>query len=130
MAKGGTVPGSKRLERYTMKLMPSQVAEDFTAQKPGMVAQETVIFNELAEMEDRVKAVVAASATAVDGSVKYSIWWQNFARKAYHIRRVWLGGTVLDTIYAALVARFAARGCTEATLLQILNEVFAWSPPA
>lgn len=125
MAGGSTA--MDRIENYSNKLIPAQVAEDFTTMKPGMVAVETLVFSELTDIEDRVKAI---TATKVAVTVKQAIWYQNFARKAYQIRRTWLGGDTLDGLYAALVDLYKARGLVEATCLQILNEVFAWTPPA
>jgi hypothetical protein len=116
-----------RVRNYTEKLIPSQVGEDLTTMKPAMVGVMTVIFGEVTEIEDRVKAILA---TKTGVTVKQSIWYQNLARKAYSIRRKWYGGNMLDVLFAALVDLYKARGLTEANELQILNEIFAWTPPA
>lgn len=121
-----TSPG-ERIQKYTQKLIPARIATLLTTKKAGMVAKMTAVVARQMEIEARVRGIYATKSTC---TMTDPAFLQGFAKRAERISCRFGGGDLLDTEYAALVVQYKAYGCTEAWLLQILNEVFGWTPPA
>ena len=117
---------NERIQNYSDKLIPARVAEDLTTKKPAMVSMETVIFNELVTIEDRVKGVLSGET---ENTIFYP-WFHDFSREVWKAQRRFGGGTALVNEVALLVYKWKTRGLTEAVLTKIRDEVFAIPAPA
>lgn len=116
---------NERINNYIYGVNLDRIKEDFTAKKPTMVATVTVIFNELATIEDRVKGVLSGEAV---NSIFYP-WYHAFSREVWKAQRRFGGGTALVNEVALLVYKWKTRGLTEAVLDKVRNEVFAIPAP-
>jgi len=114
-----------RLANYNSKLIPARVAEDLTAKKASMVAVEAVIFNQMTDIEDRTRGVLSSETTL---SVDYPKYYC-FAKQVWKLQRKLGGGTALMDEVALVLAKWQARGCTNAILTKIRNDIFAISAP-
>ena len=117
-------PG-ERITKYTEKLIPARVAEDLTTMKPAMVASETVIFNELASVEDRVKGILSGEAV---NSILYPAYMA-FAKEVWAKERNFGGGTALINEVSLMVYKWKTRGLSEPVLDKIRTEVFGLPAP-
>jgi hypothetical protein len=115
-----------RIRKYTLGVNPTRVMEDLTAQKPTMVSKATERATELSTIEDRVKATLAGENVITSDYPKYHA----FARQIYKLQRRFGGGTGLMDEVALLLAKWKARGCIEAVLIKVRNEVFAIAAPS
>jgi hypothetical protein len=115
-----------RIRRYTDRLIPERVKEDLTAQKSFMVNKLAERTTELITIEDRVKAVLATKDATTSDYPKY----HTFARQVYKLQRRFGGGIGLNDEVALLVAKWKARGCTEAVLIAVRDAVFSIPAPA
>jgi hypothetical protein len=120
-----TVSPTDRIERYSNKMIPERIKEDFTTAKPGMVSKETAIFASQAAIEEQVKALLGDTATA---SILYP-WYYAYAKQIDRLHRH-LSGTALVNEVALAVAKWKARGLVEANLIEIRDVVFGIPAPA
>jgi hypothetical protein len=118
-------PG-ERISNYQDKTIATRVAEDFVKKLPNMIAMETVVFNDLCTIEDRVKGILAGEAVVTCDYPKY----HTFSRQIYKLQKRFLGGAGMEGEVALLVARWKARGCTEGVLNRIRDEGFSIPAPA
>ena len=114
-----------RIRRYTERLIPDRVKEDFATQKPVMVAKVTEIFNLLVTIEDRVKGILSGEAVITVDYPKYHA----FSKEIFKLQRRFGGGSGLNEEVALLVAKWKARGCLEPVLNKIRDEVFSIPAP-
>ena len=114
-----------RVRKYTEGVIPARIAEDFTTKKPVMVSKVTERMTELTTIEDRVKGVLSSEAALTCDYVKY----HNFAREIYKLQRRFGGGVGMVDEVALVLAKWQARGCTNAILTKIRNNIFAVSAP-
>ena len=118
---------TKRINDYTYGVIPSRVQEDFTAKKPQMVAAVTQRFSDLYHLEQQVKGVLASEGTV---TVRDVPWYHDFAREIYGKQRSFPGGAQLNSEIAVILAKWKARGLTEAVLIRVRNECFSIPAPA
>jgi hypothetical protein len=116
---------TKRLNNYTYGVNPMRIMEDVTAKKPSMVAQVTVRFADLYQIEQLVKGVLATEAA----SAIQSPFFQDFAREVYAKRRTFPGGAQLNGEIALLLAKWKGRGLTESILIKVRDAVFSIPAP-
>jgi hypothetical protein len=120
-----TKSANSRINNYTTKLIPARVAEDFTAKMPTMVSAETTQINQMTDIEDRVRGILATEAVISMAYPKYYA----FSKEVYGLQRHLEGGNALITEVALCEAKWTARGCTSAVLDTIRTSVFAIPAP-
>ena len=116
---------NSRINNYTTKLIPARVAEDFTSKMPTMVSGETTQINQLTDIEDRVRGILATEPVI---SMDYPKYYA-FTKEVYGLQRRLEGGNALITEVALCQAKWTARGCTGTVLDTIRNSVFAIPAP-
>ena len=110
----------RSLESWTLKLVPERIKEDFTAKKARMLSSLQAAFTALAIMQDQVLAVLAGYDLSTTDYIKY----RAFAGSVWKLQQKFGGGIGMINEVALQVAKWTARGCTEAVLNQIRNDVF------
>ena len=115
----------RSLESWSLKLVPVRIKEDFTAKKARMLSSLQAAFTALAIMQDQVLAVLAGYDLSTTDYVKY----RAFANSVWKKQQRFGGGLGLVNEVSFLVAKWTARGCTEAVLNQIRDDVFNISAP-
>ena len=116
----------RRLSNYTYGLQPERVRETLTAKKPEMVAKETEIFGRQVQVEELVIGVLASEDAVT--TISYPNY-QAFAREIEAKQKNFPGGAGLNNEAAVLLAKWKARGLTEAVSIRIRNEVFSIPAP-
>lgn len=115
-----------RIAKYAYAVNPVRVGEDFAAKKTQMVNNMTMALAELSVLEERVKGILSGEAVLTVDYTKY----HSFAREVWKKQKRFGGGSGLVDETAVLLAKWKARGCTEAVLDKLRNEIFAIPAPA
>ena len=115
----------ERMEKYIQKLTPDRIKQLFEVRRESMIAAQRVRMAELAQVEDRVKGVLAGEAVK---TVTY-IWYHDFARETYSLSKRFGGGKGLEDEVDILIAKWKARGAIESVLKKVRDEVFSIAPP-
>jgi hypothetical protein len=115
------IGANSRINNYTTKLIPARVAEDLTAKMPDMVAAITTVFNQLVDIEDRVRGILAGEAV---WSVDYPKYYA-FARQVFSMQRHLGGGNALILEVALCQSKWTARGCVGTVLDRIREDLFS-----
>jgi hypothetical protein len=110
----------RSLESYTLKVNPERVKEDFTQKKARMLTYLQTAFNALAAMQNQVMAVLAGYDLSTTDYPKY----RAFASSVWKLQQKFGGGVGMINEVALQVAKWKARGCTEAVLNRIRDDVF------
>lgn len=113
----------QRIKRYTNGINPTRISEDFTTQKPDMVAAETVRFNEQYQVEQQVHEICQTDGIVSFDFAKY----QTFAKVLAKLVKKYSGKTII-TECALLITVWTARGCLVGTLDKIRDNVFNVPP--
>jgi hypothetical protein len=117
----------QRVEKYTMKVIPARISSFLTANKPAMVARMSAVVDRQVEIEGRVRGILA---TTSGFTIPDCAFFQGFAKKANTLFATYGGGGVLDGEVDSLLDLYVAYGLNRTVMLQVLNEVFAYTPPA
>jgi hypothetical protein len=117
---------NQRLANYIHGVNPERIKEDFVAKKPDMVSRMTQRINDLYQIEQVVKGVLASEDAVTVIQVAY---YHDFAREIYAKQRTHIGGAQLNNDVALLLAKWKGRGLTEAVLIRVRNEVFSIPAP-
>ena len=115
----------ERIARYEYGVNADRIKEDIVAHKPAMVDKAKTTFSNLAVLEDRVKGVLGGESVLTADYLKY----HNFSRQVWKLVQRFGGGSAVIDETATLLAKWKARGCTEAVLIKIRDDVFAIPGP-
>ena len=116
----------QRLENYSHGINPDRIREDIQHKRDRMIAAQNVATNELAQMEDRIKGVLAAEDVT---TVTY-LWYYDFGRELYSLQKQHGGGEGLKQEVAIVLMKWKMRGAKEEVLAKIRNEVFGIQAPS
>ncbi len=112
---------SERVANYEAKFDPEHVKQMFEKRKAGMLGKQEYKVNELAQIEDGVKAALADEEDVT--AIEYPYYY-DFARQVYRLHTRLPGGKAHDKEIRILVNTWTARKLNEATPLRIVKEVF------
>jgi hypothetical protein len=115
----------KMLANWNDKVIPARIQEDFTARLPSMLPryQNWAVYQ--AMVVNKVKAILATTSACVTDVQKYCA----FAMKVSSLARRHVGIQLNDEV-ALELAKWKARGCIEAALINIRDAVFGIPAPA
>lgn len=116
----------QRIARYTQKVNPARFKELTDSQLDDITYREVDWLQRQSHLRDQVLGVLRGESVISTDYPKYYCY--TYAVDA--AQRRFGGGSVLVDEVAILGARWKARGCTEAILDKIRNEVFAIPAPA
>ncbi|MEO0108682.1 MAG: hypothetical protein ABIK62_05860 [candidate division WOR-3 bacterium] len=115
----------QRMANYSQGLNPDRIREDLQQKRERMIAAQTAATSDLAEIEDRIKGVLAEEDVT---TVTY-MWYYDFGRELYRLKKQHGGGQGLKKEVAIALLKWKLRGAKEDVLEKIRDEVFAISPP-
>ena len=114
-----------RAQKYDAKYTPANLTRDLTVLLPKMTARFTAVTPNLVMMETQVKQVCDGSGVP---TIQYP-YYLNFGRELWALTRREISGESLAKEAAILIAKWVARGLTQAVLQAIRSEVFAVGAP-
>jgi hypothetical protein len=118
------IPSGERAEKWNRRYDPTHIKAITEAEKPTYDAHAVARFDELTEMEGAVKQTLNASGVSVSDVAQYLA----YSRQVWKARQHYAGETLAKEV-AVLIAKWAARGLTQAVLQAIRSEVFNVSAP-
>lgn len=104
-----------RRKKYDLKVVPSVVADRFTALKPSMLEQVTTKYTDLVTMETDVKTKVLEPAGVATIQIPFYL---NYARQLYSLTQRFSGKS-LEIEAKIAHDKWVARGLTSDTLKAI-----------
>jgi hypothetical protein len=111
----------QRLESYVLKLDPERVKQDLEKRRSGMLARQQEAIVALAEVEARVKAILASEDVP---TIAY-IYYYDFARQTFRLQRRLGGGNGLSKEVSLLIYKWKERTLQQSVLERIRDEVFS-----
>ena len=118
---------NQRLANYIYGMNIVRITEDLTAKRTDMITAMKQRINDLYQIEQVVKGVLASEDAVTVIQVAY---FHAFAREIYAKQRTHIGGAQLNNDVALLLAKWKGRGLNEAVLIRVRNEVFSIPAPA
>jgi hypothetical protein len=118
---------TKRIANYTYGLNPDRIKEDLVAKKSQMVNSQSERVIRQYQVEELVKGVLASEGAVTSIQMAF---YHDFAREVDAKQHTHSGGAQLNSEVALMLAKWKARGLTEAVLIRIRNEVFSIPAPA
>ena len=115
----------KRIENWTAKVTPERTATQVTPQLTSIKANAAHVMNEIVQMETQVRQVLNGAGVAF---IMYPSYL-NFGREIWSRIRRGMDGESLCKEAAILIAKWKARGLTEAVLQAIRTDVFNVAAP-
>ena len=116
----------KMAQNFALKLVPANVGAFITANKAAMVAAYDNFSVSAAAMISAIKGVLAQHDVAVTKVGSYIAFGSEVAK----LVRKYNGGKIVNSETALLVAKWQARGCANAVLVDIRNNVFTIPAPS
>jgi hypothetical protein len=116
---------AKRIANWNAKYNTERIKATLDDKRPGMLASVTAVFPMITAMELQVKQVC-------DGAGVKTIqlpFYLNFGREIWALTRKEVSGETLAIEAATLIAKWKARGLTEAVLQAIRTDVFNVAAP-
>ena len=117
---------NQRFANYVYGMNLARIMEDLTVKRPDMITAMKQRINDLYQIEQVVKGVLASEDAATVIQVPF---YHAFAREIYAKQRTHIGGAQLNNDVALLLAKWKGRGLTEAVLIRVRNEVFSIPAP-
>jgi len=114
-----------RMESYQLKFTSERVKETLDAKRARMIERQRVASEELVALEERVQAVLAGEDVPV---IQY-VWFHDFARQLYRLKKKFMGGKGIGQEVALLIYVWTARKLDEKVLTKVRDEVFAIQEP-
>ena len=111
---------TKRIANWNAKYDTTRIKATLDAMRPNMLANVSAVFPMIAAMELQVKQVCDGAGVA---TIQYP-FYLNFGREIWALTRREVSGESLCKEAAVLVAKWKARGLTEAVLQAIRTDVF------
>jgi len=116
---------TRRIAKYTSKLIPENVMQDIIAKKPAMVTEVSGHFIALADLWPRFQGVIGSEGAVV--ARRIGLYW-SFCEKVYSCVRT-LTGAQLTGQVAVHLATWKARNSEESVLIRLRNELFSIPAP-
>jgi hypothetical protein len=116
---------AKRIANWNAKYNTERIKATLDDKRPAMLASVTAVFPMITAMELQVKQVCDGAGV----SVIQIPFYLNFGREIWALSRKEVSGETLAKEAAVLIAKWKARGLTEAVLQGIRTDVFNVSAP-
>jgi len=116
---------ARRVENWTAKVTPERTAEQVAPQLSSIKQNAAVIMNDIVQMEAQVRQVVNSSGVP---TIQYP-FYLCFGRELWSRIRAGIDGESLAMEAAVLIAKWVARGLTQAVLAAIRTDVFNIGAP-
>ena len=116
---------AKRIANWNAKYNTERIKATLDDKRPAMLASVTAVFPMITAMELQVKQVCDGAGVP---TIQYP-FYLNFGREIWALTRKEVSGESLALEAAVLVAKWKARGLTEAVLQGIRTDVFNVSAP-
>jgi hypothetical protein len=116
---------TKRIAKWNAKFNTERIKATLDDLRPSMLASVTAVFPMLTAMELQVKQVLDSSGVA---TIQYP-FYLDFGREVWRLRNQEISGESFAQEVAVLVAKWKARGLTQAVLEAIRTQVFDVSAP-
>jgi hypothetical protein len=116
---------TKRIARWNAKYDTARIKATLDELRPAMLAAVTAVFPLLTAMELQVKQTCDASGVP---TIQYP-FYLNFGREIWALTRKEVSGESLAQAAAVLIAKWTARGLTQAVLQAIRTDVFNVGAP-
>jgi hypothetical protein len=111
---------AKRIANWNAKYNTERIKATLDDKRPAMLANVTAVFPMITAMELQVKQVCDGAGVA---TIQYP-FYLNFGREIWALTRKEVSGESLCKEAAVLVAKWKARGLTEAVLQAVRTDVF------
>ena len=116
---------TKRIENWTAKVTPERTATQVTPQLSSIKQNAAFVMNDIVQMETQVRQVLNGAGVA---TIQYP-FYLCFGREMWSRIRSGIDGESLAKEAAILIAKWKARGLTEAVLQGIRTDVFNCAAP-
>jgi hypothetical protein len=114
-----------RTQKYNAKYSAANLTRDLTAQIANMTQNMAAVTPMLVTMESQVKQVCDGAGVS---TIRYP-FYLCFGREMWALQRREISGESLAVEAAVLIAKWKARGLTEAVLQGIRTDVFSVNAP-
>jgi hypothetical protein len=114
-----------RNQKYDAKYTPANLIRDLTVQLPNMTARFAVVTPNLVASETAVKQVLDGAGVP---TIQYP-FYLCFGRELFALQRREISGESLALEAATLIAKWVARGLTQAVLQAVRTDVFSIAAP-
>jgi hypothetical protein len=111
---------AKRIANWNAKYNTERIKATLDDKRPAMLASVTAVFPMITAMELQVKQVCDGAGVP---TIQYP-FYLNFGREIWALTRKEVSGESLALEAATLIAKWKARGLTEAVLQAIRTDVF------
>jgi hypothetical protein len=116
---------ARRIAKWNAKFDTTRVKATLDEMRPAMLANVTAVFPMITAMELQVKQVCDGAGVP---TIQYP-FYLNFGRELWALTRKEVSGESLALEAATLIAKWVARGLTEALLQAIRTDVFNVAAP-
>jgi len=116
---------ARRIAKWNAKFDTERVKATLDVMRPAMLANVTAVFPMITAMELQVKQVCDSAGVP---TIAYP-FYLNFGREIWALTRKEVSGESLALEAATLIAKWKARGLTEALLQAIRTDVFNVAAP-
>ena len=116
---------TKRIAKWNVKFNTERIKATLDEMRPDMLANVTAVTPMITAMELQVKQVCDGAGV----SVIQIPFYLNFGRELWALTRKEISGETLAIEAATLIAKWVARGLTEAVLQAIRTDVFNVAAP-
>jgi hypothetical protein len=116
---------TRRIAKWNAKFNTERIKGILDDLRPAMLANVTAVFPMITAMELQVKQVCDGAGVA---TIQYP-FYLNFGREIWALTRKEVSGESLAKEAATLIAKWKARGLTEAVLQGIRTDVFNVAAP-
>ena len=116
---------ARRIAKWNAKFDTERVKATLDVMRPAMLANVTAVFPLITAMELQVKQVCDGAGVP---TIQYP-FYLNFGREIWALTRKEVSGESLALEAATLIAKWKARGLTEALLQAIRTDVFNVAAP-
>jgi hypothetical protein len=111
---------TKRIANWNVKYNTERIEATLDEKRPTMLANVSAVFPMIAAMELQVKQVCDGAGVP---TIQYP-FYLNFGRELWALTRREVSGESLAIEAATLIAKWTARGLTQAVLQSIRTDVF------
>jgi len=116
---------TRRIAKWNAKFDTTRVKATLDDMRPAMLANVTAVFPMITAMELQVKQVCDGAGVP---TIQYP-FYLNFGREMWALSRKEISGESLAQEAAVLIAKWVARGLTQAVLQAIRTDVFNVAAP-
>jgi len=116
---------TKRIAKWDAKFKTDRVKATLDDLRPDMLSHVQAVFPLIASMEGQVKQVLDSAGVPI---TDYP-WYLDFGRELWRLQKNEVSGESLAQEAATLIAKWVARGLTQAVLQAIRTDVFNVAAP-